>query len=113
LNYDVKTGEGLKLADLFKSGSKYLPAISAYCIKDLKKQSKANGDILPDEMIETGASPNADNFSSWTISKKGLVITFNAYDVGPYAAGPQKVLIPYSVLKDLLTPEGLLAQFAK
>jgi hypothetical protein len=88
-------------------------AISAYCIKDLKKQSQSNGDILPGEMIQAGAGPNADNFSGWTISKKGLVINFDAYDVGPYAAGPQKVLIPYSVLKDLISPEGPLGQFAK
>jgi len=113
LNYDIKNGKVLKLADLFKSGSKYVSAISAYCIKDLKKQSKSNGDILPDEMIETGAGPKAENFSSWAISKRGLVIIFDAYAVGPYAAGPQEVLIPYSVLKDMMNPDGPLAQFAK
>lgn len=108
LNYDVKAGKMLKLSDLFKAGAKYVATISVYCIKDLKKQSQSNDGSLPDEMIQEGAGPNLQNFKSWTISKKGLVITFDAYQVGPYAAGPQTVLVPYSVLKDLLNPDGPL-----
>jgi hypothetical protein len=108
LNYDVKAGKLLKLADVFKPGAKYVPLLSSYCIKDLKKQSSSNGNILPDETIQEGAGPSARNFDSWTISKKGLLITFDAYLVGPYAAGPQYVLIPYSALKDLLNPDGPL-----
>jgi hypothetical protein len=113
LNYDVKTGRMLKLPDLFKPGTKYVQALSSYCIKDLKKQSKNSEGGLPDDMIQAGAGPSAQNFSSWTISKKGLMITFDAYQVGPYAAGPQEVLIPYSVLKDLISPDGALGQFVK
>jgi hypothetical protein len=112
-NYDVKTGKMLKLADLFKPGVKYVSAISSYCLKDLKKQSKSHDDSLPDDMIQSGAGPDAANFGSWTISKKGLNITFDAYQVGPYAAGPQSVLIPYSTLKDLINPDGPIGQFAR
>lgn len=112
LNYDVKSGKLLKLADVFKPGAKYVPVLSAYCVKDLKKQSGSNNNILPDESIQEGAGPDAKNFGSWTISKKGLMITFDAYLVGPYVAGPQYVLIPYSVLKDLLNPDGPLKAVA-
>ncbi len=113
LNYDVKAGKVLKLADLFKPGAKYLQAISAYCLNDLKKQSKKNGDSLPDDMIKSGAGPDARNFQSWTITKKGLDFTFDAYQVGPYAAGPQSVVVPYSVLKELINPDGSVGSFAK
>ncbi|HXM34168.1 MAG TPA: RsiV family protein [Pyrinomonadaceae bacterium] len=113
LNYDVKAGKVLKFADLFKPGAKYVQTISSYCIKDLKKQSKSNENGLPDDMIQSGAGPEARNFGSWTISRKGLSITFDAYQVGPYAAGPQNVLIPYSVLKDLINPDGPIGQFVK
>jgi hypothetical protein len=113
LNFDVKNGKTLKLADLFKPGSKYLEALSVYAIKDLKQQSKAKDGALDDESIQSGAAPTAQNYDSWTITKKGLGITFDAYQVGPYVAGPQYVLVPYSALKDLVEPAGAIAAFAK
>ncbi|MDQ5846038.1 MAG: DUF4163 domain-containing protein, partial [Acidobacteriota bacterium] len=36
VNFDLKTGKPLKLADLFNPGSKFLQAISTYSIQDLK-----------------------------------------------------------------------------
>ncbi len=111
VNYDLKNGKQLKLSDLFKPGAKYLQAIANYCIADLKKQAKDKG--LLDEEIQNGAAPNAKNYQSWTITKKGLGINFDAYQVGPYAAGPQYVLVPYSSLKDVINPEGPVGQFAK
>jgi hypothetical protein len=111
LNFDLKNGKQLKLSDLFKPGAKYLQAIAAYCINDLKKQAKDKG--LLDEEIEKGAAAKSDNYESWTITKRGLSIHFDPYQVAPYAAGPQFVLVPYSTLKDLINPEGPIAQFAK
>lgn len=111
LNYDLRNGKQLKLADLFKPGAKYLPALSSYCIAELKKQAKDKG--LLDDQIQEGAAPAAKNYNSWTITKRGLGIAFDAYQVGPYAAGPQFVLVPYSALKDLINPEGPIAPFAR
>ena len=111
LNYDLKNGKLLSLSDLFKPGTKFLQAIATYCIADLKKQGKDKG--LVDEEIEKGAAANAKNYQSWSIMRRGLGINFDSYQVGPYAAGPQFVLVPYSTLKDLINPEGPIAQFAK
>ena len=109
LNYDLKNGKQLKLSDLFKPGAKFLQTIATYCIADLKKQQKD----LPADQIESGAAAKSDNYGSWTLARRGLGITFDAYQVGPYAAGPQFVLVPYSTLKDLINPDGPIAQFAK
>ena len=111
VNYDLKNGKQLKLADLFKPGAKYLQAIANYCIADLKKQAKDKG--LEASEIENGAAANAKNYQGWTITRKGLGINFDAYQVGPYAAGPQFVLVPYSSLKDFINPDGPTGQFAK
>ena len=111
LNYDLKNGKQLKLSDLFKPGAKYLQAIAAYCIADLKKQAQTKG--LLDDQIESGAAAKSDNYQSCAITKRGLGVTFDAYQVGPYAAGPQFVLVPYSTLKDLINTDGPIAQFAK
>ena len=115
INFDLKNGKPLKLGDLFKPGAKYAQEISAYCINDLKKQSKARGanGMLDDDTIQRGASADAKNFQSWTITRKGLGINFDSYQVGPYAAGPQYVLVPYSALRDIVRPDGPIAQFAK
>jgi Protein of unknown function (DUF3298)/Deacetylase PdaC len=111
INYDLKNGKQLKLSDLFKPGSKFLQAIATYCIADLKKQAKEKG--LLDDQIQEGAAPTSENYKSWTITRKGLGINFDAYQVGAYAAGPQSVMVPYTSLKDLINPDAPIAQFAK
>jgi hypothetical protein len=113
VNYDLRNGKLLKLSDLFNPGAKFLPALSAYCIKDLKRQSKAKDGMLDDSLIESGAGPTTRNYQSWTLGKKGLGINFDPYQVGPYAAGPQFVLVPYSAIKGLVNPEGPIGQFVK
>ncbi|HZJ44619.1 MAG TPA: DUF3298 and DUF4163 domain-containing protein [Pyrinomonadaceae bacterium] len=113
INFDLKNGKQLKLSDLFKPGAKYLAAISAYCVADLKKQSKAKDNMLDDSTIQSGAGPTAKNYESWSITKRGIGINFDPYQVGPYAAGPQYVLVPYSALKEMINPDGPVGQFAK
>ncbi len=111
INFDLINGKPLRLADVFKPGAKYLQTISAYAIKDLKRQSKENEGMLEDSTIEEGASPDPKNYQSWTITKKGLGINFDAYQVGPYAAGPQSVIVPYSAMRDIIKPDGPLAHY--
>ncbi|HKO97186.1 MAG TPA: DUF3298 domain-containing protein [Pyrinomonadaceae bacterium] len=114
-NFDLKSGKAIKLGDLFNSGSKYVQVISAYAIQDLKKQAKAQGDdsMLDDDWVQRGAGPDPKNYESWTIGKTGLGITFDAYQVAPYAAGPQEVKVPYSALKDIIRVDGPIGQFVK
>jgi hypothetical protein len=115
LNFDLKNGKVLKLMDLFKPGAKYLQALSAFCVADLKKQSKAKGEpgMLDDSSINSGAAPALKNYHSWTIKKQGLGVEFDPYQVGPYAAGAQSVVVPYSVIKDLINPDGPIGPFVK
>jgi len=113
VNFDLKNGKQLKLAELFNPGAKYLQTIAAYCIQELKKQTKGADAPLDEEWIKKGAAPELTNYDNWSLRKNGLGITFDSYQVGPYAAGPQSVLVPYSAVKDMLKPDGAAAQFAK
>ncbi len=115
VNFDLKNGKPLKLADLFVPGSKYLQTLSTYGVQALQKQAKAEGAdaMLDDDWIKKGAAPELTNYRNWTISRKGLGITFDPYQVGPYAAGPQHVLVPYSALKEIIKPDGVVGQFVK
>lgn len=107
-NYDLNRGVMLKLADLFQPGANYLKVLSDYCVSKIKKS-----DMSDDEWIRNGAGPNAENYESWNITPQGLQITFDAYQVAAYAAGPQDVVIPYSVVKPISKPDGPLAAFIK
>jgi len=112
LNYDVKNGKKLALADLFTPQSKYLNAISNYCMKELKERAKKGDSMILEDQIESGAGPRAANYDSWSITRKGLWITFDPYEVAAYAGGPQHILVPYSVLKDVVKPDGPIGRFA-
>ena len=47
----------------------------------------------------------------WNFDLNNLIITFDQYQVMPYAYGPQTVTIPYYELKADLNPASPLADF--
>ncbi|MEP6568831.1 MAG: RsiV family protein [Acidobacteriota bacterium] len=113
VNYDLKNGKQLKLADLFQPGTKYLQTLSTYCIQALKKQAKEQGAdaMLDDDWIKKGAGAEMTNYENWTITRKGLGITFDPYQVAAYAAGPQNCTVQYAALKEIVRPDGPVGQF--
>jgi hypothetical protein len=115
LTYDLKNGKEIKIAELFKPSVKYLDKIAEYSINDLRSRTDESGESLglATDMWAEGAAPTAENYDAWNLTKKGLMITFDPYQVGPYAAGPQTVIVPYAKLKDLMQSEGALARMAK
>ena len=115
VNFDLKNGKLIKLAELFQPGAKYLQTLSTYCIQALKKQAKEQGAdaMLDDDWIQKGAGAELTNYANWCITKKGLEITVDPYQVAAYAAGPQTVLVPYSALKEIVKLEGPVGQFVK
>ncbi len=97
VNYDLRRDQPLLLADLFNPGVDYLSILSKICIEDLKSQGVLEWDA--------GAGPDAANFKSWNITPDGLLINFDPYQVAAYAAGFQKVLIPWDILAGDLNPD--------
>jgi Protein of unknown function (DUF3298) len=104
VNYDLGQGKELTLVDLFLPNSNYLELISNYCITELSKQP------FFDVPFAEGAQPTLENYRNWNITSEGLMITFDEYQVAPYAAGPQKVIVPYSELQAVINPQGALAK---
>jgi len=106
-NYRIKDGESklLKLSELFKKDSDYVKALSEYCIKDLGKQGASwvvNGEIK---------SLKEDEIGPFALSPRGIQFAFAPYAVGPYSQGAYFVTIDYSHLKNVINPQGPLAQF--
>jgi hypothetical protein len=117
VNYDAKAGRVLALADLFKPGSNYLQKISAASVARLRMINQEYGEeqptFLADPEYVENASAKPKNYRHWTLTARGLAVTFEPYQVGSFAAGSPNVLIPYSELKDVLKPGGPLASLSK
>ncbi len=94
ITMDLGSQRTLALADIFKPGIDFIKLISDYCLQDLRTRK-----VLE---FEGGAQPKPENFRSWNLTQKGLLISFDPYQVGPYAMGPQEVSIPYNLLKSSL-----------
>lgn len=107
-NFDLERGQVLSLGDLFPPDSDFLHVLSSYCIAQLSQR-----DIGFYGGFQQGAEPSDENYRNWNITSDGLLITFDEYQVAPYAAGPQTVVIPYSELKSLINNKSPLAAFSR
>jgi Protein of unknown function (DUF3298) len=99
VNYDLKAGRPLLLRDIFKPGAKYLPALSKASRAKLVESLELSG---VDSWMERGTAPAGKNFEAWNITPEGIIISFEDYQVGPYAMGAPSVTIPFTDLRNLL-----------
>jgi hypothetical protein len=82
-------------------------------VAKLKAQPGSNleqGGWLFPEFETTGAAPIRENYRVWNITGDGLLVTFEEYQIAPYAAGPQQVLLLKGDLTGYLNPEGPLGE---
>jgi len=104
--FDSATGAGVLFGDLFTPNSDYLGKISSLARAKLPAIiAKAEGVSISQvdmQAINDGASADGDNFQSFYLDGKTLVILFPPYQVAAYAAGPQTLRIPLSDLKAIL-----------
>ena len=108
VNYDLANGRAVTLDELFLPGTDYLITLSEICKNDILTRNPGF------ETFISGADPLPENYTRWNLSNEGfLVITFDEYQVAPYAAGPQTVTIPFSALQGIANPNGILTLFAQ
>lgn len=103
VNFDLAGGRELTLGQLFRPG--HLQVLSRYAVAELEKRD------LPEARV--GAAPKAENFSVWTLGPQGLTLVFPPYQVGPYAAGTQEVLVPWKELVGVVRPGSLADRLAR
>lgn len=104
INFDLQANREVHLSDLFTPGVDYLKLISDYCIAELQKTDFFAG-------FETGADPTELNYQNWNLTPDGLLVNFDPYQVGPYAAGPQQITVPYATLAEWLDHAGPAGEF--
>ncbi|MDQ7814448.1 MAG: DUF3298 domain-containing protein [Patescibacteria group bacterium] len=98
--FDVERNIFLELEDLFKPHTEYLKIISEYSIAELNKR-----DVSDTSWISNGAGMDVKNFQFFRLTREGLNILFPPYQVASYAEGPQEVVIPFTLIEDILADE--------
>ena len=102
INYDLDAGDVIELNDLFQANVDYLNVISHYVSQVLSRH------LSNQAMLTIGIAPQAENFKNWNIKPNGILFTFDEYQVAPYAEGMQTVLVPYAILKPLMSADSPL-----
>jgi len=104
-NYDLKTGELLNLKDLFNSEID-IDEVLTLAMKDVVLESQDLADrlyvMLPeltDEEIVTYFKRDDYNF---ILNSEGLLIYYNPYEIGSYAAGLIEIQVPLESFKEYL-----------
>ena len=99
VNYDLRSGKLLKLADIFKPNTNHLQFISQLCLNELTKR---HGEYIWKEAL----TPKAKKYERWNVTNEGITINFDACKVVGCAGGEQEVQIPFAILKDMLNPNS-------
>lgn len=107
LNYNLLNSQRLELVDIFEDPDQALQLMSNYSRRTLETRLGAGARA---KMLIEGTAPLAENFSSLTLTKDGLCINFQPWQVAPWEAGIQKVNMP---LEELLAAVPLLALWEK
>lgn len=102
-NYDLTRQTFLMPDDLFIPGIAYPEVIlttieSVLIARDFGYQPGSSADVM-------------EIHTNWNVVPEGLRINFDAYQVGPGAAGPQLVVIPWAEIAELVDLEGPAGHF--
>ncbi len=102
LNARLGDGTVLGTTALFSDATQGLTMLSRSCAADLQRQYGADYEGLK-SFVDDGTAPVAENYANVSLEPGFLVVSFDPYQVGPYAAGPREVRIPAGDMKPVLT----------
>jgi len=97
-------GAPITFQDLFSNPDVGLKAVATFVQKELTEKK-----ISDAQWIKDGAMAIPENYQTFVVGDTGVTFIFDPYQVAPYAAGLQSILVPYSVFKSSLN-SALLTQ---
>lgn len=106
MNFDVATGQELKLEHLFKEPGKALEIFSQNAkrlvIENLKEHNPEDfgteEDVANLVWFEEGFKPERDNYECLEVAANGLWVNFQQYQVMPYVFGMPRAFFPLELL---------------
>lgn len=107
INIDFKTGEIIRLEDVFREGSGYRAVLSEHLAPELLSRCDSRAAGLAEE-----ANPGSYDYQNFLVRDVGFEIVFQPEDTDGFE-GPEPftVPVPWSRLHPLLKTEGPVADF--
>lgn len=99
---DRSTGAEIPPGGLFREGANWLPVLAEACFADLSAHREVFD--ADDEWLREGTAPTPENYQALLPRADGLQVSFQQYQVGPYAIGAFDVVVPWARLAGLLEP---------
>jgi len=93
----------LSIEELFEDPTAGLKSISDFAITELLK-SGAPDSVRDERWVREGAGPDPKNFRAFNLTSRGVLVTFDEYQVASYAEGVSEVHVPYDVVAGRLHP---------
>jgi hypothetical protein len=109
LNYDLGTGQRIVLDDIFIDSTSAMGFVSDLAPAYVKGQLGADYDPA---LVSAGTSPLLANWDHWALTKTGLRITFDPYQVSIHAAPLVSIVVPWSALTSVMIQTGPVARLA-
>ncbi len=109
LTYALNSGQRIDFSQLFFDMDAAVAIISQQAQIQL---SRSLGKHYDPAAVAFGAAAVIGNFPNWSLTTAGLKVTFDEYQVGTAAAGLPSVVIPWSLLKGVMQPNGPAARLA-
>lgn len=106
---DLRTGKVVGPPGVFTAGEQWLRVMTQLVGADLKKQFVDNPGF-EDALQPANLAKLLSEANRYCWAGSHLEVVFNAYDVGPYSAGPYYVEISYDSLKPILHADGPIAR---
>jgi len=97
-NYDIKNQKEITLLDIGKGDTQLLQKISnkarVLLRADLAKRSEIKPEEVDTDMLNSGTTPEVENFSLFTLPQDGkITFHFPSYQVAPYVFGPSEITL--------------------
>ncbi|SMC87167.1 DUF3298 and DUF4163 domain-containing protein [Pedobacter nyackensis] len=105
LNYDPVNHQEIILDSLLNPGS--MTKLTAVAENIFRKNEK----LAPGVSLKDNYFFENDKFSlnqNFSVTKEGIKFLYNPYEIKAYAYGITELLIPFTALKDIAKPNGLL-----
>ncbi len=109
-NYLTNENKALKLEDLL------LPNQYQKLVTVGEEIFREDEKLSPDQSLEENYFFENGKFvlnNNFLITDKGLLFTYNPYEIKAYAFGTTDLLIPYAKIKDIINPRSILATYVK
>lgn len=103
LNVWTRPVRAFGIDDLFTDPASGVSALSEYAITQLLARDE-RGRTRDESWVRQGAGPDAKNFKSFNLTSRGILLTFDEYQIGSYAEGASEIHVPYEVIAPLLIP---------